>query len=112
MKLQQYETVIVVDPDLSEEQKEEVFAKMGNIIKQYGGILKEIEKWGIRNLAFNVNHKQKGYYALLRYYGKSDIVEKLERNIKMNDKIIRFLTIKVSPKASPVSTMEAQAEVG
>jgi len=112
MRVQEYETVIVVDPDLSEEQKEEVFAKMGNIIKQYGGILKEIEKWGIRNLAFNVNHKQKGYYALLRYYGKSDIVEKLERDIRINDKIIRFLTIKVSPKVSPGSTEEPRAEVG
>jgi len=112
MGLQEYETVIVVDPDLSEEQKEEVFAKMENIIKQYSGILKEIEKWGLRNLAFKANHKQKGYYALLRYYGKSDIVEKLERNIRMNDKIIRFLTIKVSPKVSTGSTGEPLAEVG
>jgi len=112
MGLQEYETVIVVDTDLSEEQKEEVFTKMENIIKQYGGVLKEIEKWGIRNLAFKVNHKQKGYYALLHYYGKSDIVEKLERSIRMNDKIIRFLTIKVSPKVSLGFTGEPQAEVG
>ncbi|AMM41185.1 Ribosomal protein S6 [Candidatus Desulfofervidus auxilii] len=112
MGLQEYQTVIIVDPDLSEEQIEEVFSKMETTIKQHDGILKEIEKWGLRDLAYKINHKQKGYYALLHYYGKSDIVEKLERNIKMNDKIIRFLTIKVSPKASPVSTMEAQAEAG
>ncbi|MDL1965883.1 MAG: 30S ribosomal protein S6 [Candidatus Desulfofervidus auxilii] len=112
MGLQEYETVIIVDPNLSEDQKEEVFAKMENIIKQHNGILKEIEKWGLRDLAFKVNHEQKGYYALLRYYGKSDIVEKLERNIRMNDKIIRFLTIKVSPIVSPGSTEEPRVEAG
>ncbi|MCD6320490.1 MAG: 30S ribosomal protein S6 [Candidatus Desulfofervidaceae bacterium] len=109
MKVREYETVIVADPELSEEQIEELFTKFGNIIARHEGILKEVEKWGVRDLAFKVNHKRKGYYAILHYYGGSELVNEIERNIKIDDRIIRFLTIKVSKKDIDRSQVETQA---
>jgi small subunit ribosomal protein S6 len=87
-----------------------VFAKLENIIKSHNGILKEIEKWGIKSLAFKVSRKERGYYAVLRYYGKVDIIGEMERNIKIDNRIIRFITIKVKAEVEPDVIMVAEAE--
>jgi len=109
MKLREYETVIVADPELSEEQIEDLVTKFKNIIDRNKGIMKEVEKWGLRDLAFKVNHKRKGYYLILHYYGGAKLVTEIERNIKIDDRIIRFLTIKISKKDIDRSQLEAQA---
>lgn len=109
MKLREYETVIVAAPELSEEQIEDLLTKFKNIITRNEGVMKEVEKWGLRDLAFKVNHKKKGYYAILHYYGGPELVSEIERNIKIDDRIIRFLTIKVSKKDIDRSQVEAQA---
>jgi small subunit ribosomal protein S6 len=108
MKLREYETVIVADPDLSEEQLEDLITKFKNIIIRDNGLIKEVEKWGLKELAFKVKHKKKGYYFVFHYYGGPDIVEEVERNIKIDDRIIRFLTFKVSKKEFNREDIEAQ----
>jgi len=109
MKLREYETVIVLDPELSEAEIEKVLSKFEEIIKKHNGIIKEIEKWGIKTLAFKVKHKRKGYYAVFHYYGRPETIEEVERNIKIDDRIIRFLSFKTSKKEIDSSQIEVKA---
>ncbi len=110
MKLREYETVIVADPDLSEEQLADLIEKFQNIIVRDKGIVKEVEKWGLKDLAFKVKHKNRGYYFILHYYGGPDIVEEVERNIRIDDRIIRFLSFKVSKDEFDRKEIEEQLE--
>lgn len=96
--MRRYETVIIADPELSEAQLKDLFEKFKNLITRFHGNLIKIENWGLKNMAFEVNHKRSGHYVIFEYCGNPDIVEKIEHNIKIDDRIIRFLTIKTSDK--------------
>ncbi len=98
MIMRKYETVIVADSELSEAQLQDLFEKFKNIIVSSQGQLITIENWGLKNMAFEVHHKRSGYYVILQYCGGSDIVRQIEHSIKMDDRIIRFLTIKLANK--------------
>ncbi len=98
--MRKYETVIVANPELSEAQLQDLFEKFKNIIARSQGHLINIENWGLKNMAFEVHHKKSGYYVIVQYCGGSDIVRQIEHSIKMDDRVIRFLTIKLANKVN------------
>lgn len=89
-----YETVFIVTPVLSEQQVAEVVDKFQGVITGNGGQIVNCENWGLRKLAYTIQKKTTGFYILLEFTGEGSIVETLETQYRRDERIIRFLTFK------------------
>ena len=93
MKTNVYESAVMINAALDDEQIEaEVSRLTGNIVN-FGGEIIEVDKVGRKRLAYIVNKSKIGYYAIFRFNAPSNIVAKLERSYSLNDNVLRFLTI-------------------
>ena len=97
--LNQYETVFIATPVLSEAQMKEAVQKFKKVIADNNGEIVHEENWGLKKLAYPIQKKSTGFYYLLEFKGPGDIVEKLEIQYRRDERIIRFLTFKME-KAS------------
>ena len=100
-----YESVIIGRQDLTPNQFEELIDEFIKIIESYKGVIKKRESWGLRNLAYKINKNRKGHYVLLNIDSSSDAIVEYERLMRLNEDIIRFLTIRISSvdeKSSPL----------
>lgn len=93
-----YESTFIVDAHLSNEQIESTIQKISKIITDSSGEIILIDRWGKRRLAYEIAKKQYGYYVNVRFNAEGSLIKPLEREYKLNDHIIRFLTVSV-PKA-------------
>ncbi|MFI3330409.1 MAG: 30S ribosomal protein S6 [Rikenellaceae bacterium] len=90
-----YETVFIATPVLSEAQTEEVIGKFRGVITENGGQIVNEEAWGLRKLAYPIQKKTTGYYFFVEFAAESgEIVEKLELMYRRDERVIRFLTFK------------------
>jgi len=106
--MRRYETVWVVNGDLPDEEVQAVNDKFSRIISAQGGVLAGLEDWGRRKLAYKIKGAIRGYYMLADFAGSSEAVKELERNFRIDDRIIRYLTTK---KSDQVDVEALQAEV-
>jgi small subunit ribosomal protein S6 len=90
-----YETAILFDPELPEEQRKEFLAKISGVIASYQGEVLKQDDWGNRKLAYQIRKKVNAYYTFLLYTGNRGVVEEVERNIKISDAVLRHLTSRV-----------------
>ena len=100
-----YESVIIGRQDLTPNQFEELTNEFIKIIESFKGLIKKRENWGLRNLAYKINKNRKGHYVLLNIDSSSDAIIEYERLMRLNEDIIRFLTITISSvdeKSSPL----------
>ena len=100
-----YESVIIGRQDLTPNQFEELVEGFIKIIESFKGVIKKRENWGLRNLAYKINKNRKGHYVLLNIDSSSDAITEYERLMRLNEDIIRFLTIRISSvdeKSSPL----------
>ena len=100
-----YESVIIGRQDLTPNQFEELTNEFIKIIESFKGLIKKRENWGLRNLAYKINKNRKGHYVLLNIDSSSDAIIEYERLMRLNEDIIRFLTIRISSvdeKSSPL----------
>ena len=100
-----YESVIIGRQDLTPNQFEEIVEEFIKIIESFKGVIKKRENWGLRNLAYKINKNRKGHYILLNIDSSSDAIVAYERLMRLNEDIIRFLTIRLSSvdeKSSPL----------
>ena len=100
-----YESVIIGRQDLTPNQFEELIDGFIKIIESFKGVIKKRENWGLRNLAYKINKNRKGHYVLLNIDSSSDAIVEYERLMRLNEDIIRFLTIRISSvdeKSSPL----------
>lgn len=93
--MRDYETIFILNPNIDEEEAEKVNLKMQEVLTSNGGELLRVEKWGKRRLAYEVKKQKKGNYILIRYQAESAAVAELERNFKMSDPVIKFMTIRL-----------------
>ncbi len=100
-----YESVIIGRQDLTPNQFEELIEGFTKIIVDFKGVIKKREVWGLRNLAYKINKNRKGHYILLNIDSSSDAIAEYERLMRLNEDIIRFLTIRINSvdeKPSPL----------
>jgi small subunit ribosomal protein S6 len=108
-----YETLFVVHPEKGPRMKEFV-EKFKKVIEGRDGAMSQVEEWGSRDLAYRIQKQSKGYYTLLRYRASGRAVEELERNLKLTDGILRYLTVRAeedSPVPIPSATRGHTDEV-
>ncbi len=97
--LNQYESVFIVTPVLSDAQFREVVGKFNGIITANGGEILNDEDWGLKKLAYPIQKKTTGFYHLVEFKADSSFIEKLEIEYRRDERIIRFLTFKLDKHA-------------
>ena len=97
--LKQYETVFIATPVLSEQQMKEAVAKYTKLIADNGGEVVYEEDWGLRQLAYPIQHKTSGFYYLIQFQADPSFVEVLETQYFRDERIIRFLTVALDKDA-------------
>lgn len=93
MKTNAYESAVMINAALDDEQIEVEVSRLQENIINFGGEIIDVEKMGRKRLAYIVNKSKIGYYAIFRFNALSNIVAKLERSYSLNDNVLRFLTI-------------------
>ena len=100
-----YESVIIGRQDLTPGQFETLLEKFITVIQSFKGQIKKRENWGLRNLAYKINKNRKGHYTLLNIDAPPEAIREYERLMRLDEDIIRFLTIKIKSideKPSPL----------
>ena len=91
--MRRYETIIIIDPDLSDDERDPVFVRLKEVISQQGGLLVLIDEWGSKKLAYEIKKKARGYYIRLDYCGTAALINELERVCRIDDRILKYMTI-------------------
>jgi small subunit ribosomal protein S6 len=91
--MRKYETIVILDPDISDEKQESFFEKVNEMIPQDGGVLIETDKWGTRKLAYEIKKKVRGNYTRLVYCGTGNLVNEMERTFQIDDRILKYMTV-------------------
>jgi len=91
--LRRYETILIAHVDLSEDELTALVDRYSAVVTGQKGILVKVERWGKRRLAYLINKQMRGFYILIDYAGQSAVVNELERNLKIDDKILKFMTV-------------------
>ena len=99
MHKNQYETVFILTPVLSEDQIKEAVDKFRQFILDNEGEMVWEESWGIRKLAYPIRHKTTGYYHLFEFKAKPEFIEKFETQLRRDERVMRFLTVKLDKNA-------------
>ena len=94
-----YETVFIVTPVLSDAQVQEVADKFQGVITENGGRIVSGEEWGLKKLAYPIQKKTSGFYFLIEFEAEGDIVDILETQYRRDERVIRFLTFKMDKYA-------------
>ena len=93
--MNQYETVFILNPVLSETQIEEAVQKYIDLIKSQKGSISNQENWGLKKLAYPIENKKSGFYHLFEYAASSDAVPALEVEFRRDERVMRYLTVKL-----------------
>ena len=94
-----YETTFIVAGDLTEQDQKDVSEKFLNIMKEAEAEILSVEHWGLRKLAYPINAKHNGYYTLVEFNSFGELIEKLEREFRYDERVIRFLTVRLDKHA-------------
>ena len=93
--LNNYETVFIMTPVLSDEQAKETVSKYKQLLAANGSKLVHEESWGLKKLAYPIQKKSSGFYHLIQFQAPGNFVADLEINFKRDERIIRFLTVSI-----------------
>lgn len=90
-----YEIVFIIDPGADEAEVMKLSEAIQKIITDQGGVITKIDMMGRRQLAYEINHRKEGSYVLLEVEGSGAEIAELERRMRVNDRILRYMTIRV-----------------
>ncbi len=110
-----YEHVVISRPDISPQQVETLVEELTAVVTEQKGSVAKTEYWGLRNLAYPINKSRKGHYSLLNIDGPAAAIQEVERRLRINEDVLRFLTIKVdelSEDPSPVMSRKDRGDKG
>jgi len=93
MRTSTYESVAIINATLEDEQIEVTISRILETIKSHGGELIEVYRWGRKRLAYPIQKSKSGYYLVLRFNAPTELIAVLERNYRLDETIIRYLTV-------------------
>ncbi len=94
--MRHYETTFILRPNLGEDQFTEIIERTCGIITGDGGVIIDTDRWGIKRLAYEIKKEVQGYYVCLNYAAPGTTILELERIFRIDDRLLRFLTIKLA----------------
>ena len=91
--MKRYEVIAIVKTDLTEEEINAIMERSSSIITERQGVIAKAEKWGKRRLAYEIKKQKDGFYFFIDYAGEGSIVSEMERNFKIDDRVLKFMTV-------------------
>ena len=107
--MRRYETIFIVRPNVAEDEIEAVINKTSSIIEGDGGTIIKIDKWGLKKLAYLIKKETQGYYVHIDYAAIPASVSELERIFRIDDKVLKYLTVKLADSCDPEAIKEELA---
>ena len=116
--MNRYEMIYIIDADLEEAARKELIEKVSALITNNGGEIEKVdETWGKRKLAYAIDYKTEGWYVLVTFQAPVELPRELERNLQINESVLRYLVVKlvekrsaVKPRANKPAPVEAPAD--
>ena len=108
--MRHYETIFIVHPELSEEDTAACVEKFRALLEKDGAFIVKEDHWGRRRLAYTVKKHNKGYFVLVEYGASGEAVDELERNFKIDEQVIRYLTVKIADSFDEEAMAQLKAE--
>lgn len=114
MILRPYEILVIVDPRPTDEEVGALLTQLSEQVTSLGAEVIKMENWGKRRLAYDIRKQREGTYAVLEVSAEPSTVKEFERQLRLNENVLRFLStrVPVRKKARPAKTQEVVEEVG
>ncbi len=109
-KWRKYECLMIFDPELGPEPTEELIQRARDFVTQESGRILKSERWGLRDLAFELKGRRRGYYLILTFAGLPRCATELDRRLNLIDAILKFQTIKVDDEIDPATLPDEEVE--
>jgi small subunit ribosomal protein S6 len=106
--MRRYETIVIINPDLSDDDRSSLLGRIRELIPQQEGVLIQEETWGTKKLAYEIKKKPRGYYVRFDYCGLGSLVDELERSFRIDDRVMKYLTVMLD---SDADVERIQAEI-
>lgn len=108
--MRRYETLYIVNPNLTDEDYKQVVHKVSNIVEKEKGVIIKVQEWGKQKLAYRVKKADRGSYVLLDFCGDPGITKELERELNLDDRVLKYQTVKLADKADPQQLIQKEEE--
>ncbi len=105
-----YETLTILRPDLAEARVKEILTWMEKLVENGRGKVLQVEEWGMRDLAYRIQKQRKGYYVRLEYEAIPAALQELERNFRLSEDVIRFLSVVRKTPSVKLPSMQPHSE--
>lgn len=105
-----YEELFILRPDITEEEVAPVIDQVRGIITTAGGTVDKEERWGVRKLAYMIGKRAEGFYVLLQFTAPASTVKELERRLRVNDAVLKYLTVRIDEKLKWLEKRKKQRE--
>jgi small subunit ribosomal protein S6 len=106
-----YETIYIVNPTLDDDSLKEAIDKFSDLIKKLKGSIVKVNEWGKRKLAYEVKRFDKGYYVVLDFCALPKMLTELERNLKLDDRILKYITVKIDENVDLKDLVSKEKEI-
>ncbi len=93
--MNKYESMYILKPDLAEEARKALIEKFSGIVTENGGKIENVDEWGQRKLAYEIDYIKEGYYVLMTFEAPSELPLELERNYNISDSVLRYNVIRL-----------------
>ena len=107
--MRRYETIFIVRPNVAEDEIEAITGKTTSIIEGDGGTILRNNNWGLKKLAYLIKKENQGYYVYVDYAGVPASVAEVERLFRIDDRILKYLTVKIADSCDPEAVKEQLA---
>jgi len=107
--MREYETTVIIQPEISDEAVEAFCSRLDGIVEKGNGIRLMFDDQGRRRMAYEIDNFQKGRYVMLHFLDEGSLVPVLERTLRLDDSVIRFLTVQVDEEVSDIEARKAEA---
>lgn len=109
--MRRYETFVIIDPDISQEQRNPLIERVEELVSQMDGFLVFADDWGERKLAYEIRKKMRGYYVRFDYCGLPALVDEIERFFRIDDRALKYMTVLLNKEADLEKIKEEKAAV-
>jgi len=107
--MRRYETFVIIDPDISQEQREPVLERVRELMTQQDGYMVDEDVWGERKLAYDIKKKARGFYVRFDYCGLAPLVNEIERFFRIDDRALKYMTVVLDKDADLEKIKEEKA---
>ena len=108
--MNRYENIIIIDADVGEDEKKGLTERLETLISQRNGELIAFDEWGMRKLAYEIKKKRQGQYLRLDFCGTGELVDAIERLLRHDHRILRFMTVLMEENADPAALKTVKVE--